>query len=179
MRAWSLLTILKDERTHRGNDGYDDVLGNVYCYNSRVPNSRHIRPGDLAVLRDRTHLLGAGLIDSIDYEESEVAVHRCPHPGCGRTGIKERRTFPAEVKYKCGVCRGVFASPRTEMVPVIAYTAQYFSRWSPISPVPTVRDLTAAYINSANQHSIRELDLVTLMSLDLIPTALYPPTENP
>jgi hypothetical protein len=55
--VWSLLAMLN--RQYGGNEGYDDSLGDVYRYDSTVPNGRHVSVGDVVVLRDAERILGA------------------------------------------------------------------------------------------------------------------------
>lgn len=166
MRAWSLLSIPRDERTHRGNEGYDDVYAHTYDYDSTVPNSRYVRKGDLVLIRDRKNGLGIGFVDSVERRPETKARHRCPQPGCGSTDIKERKTLAP--KYRCGVCFGEFDVPRTEMIRITAYRADYGSRWQRLRPAPSIREFEGAYLNRAQQHAIRELDLNRLVDdLDL------------
>ena len=168
MRAWSLLTIPDDERTHRGNAGYEDVLSHSYDYDSTVQRSRHVRKGDLVLVRNRKNGLGVSIIDSIERRPGTKARHRCPQPGCGSTDIKKRRTIVP--LYRCGVCRFEFDDPRTEMIRITAYRANYGSRWQRLSPAPSIREFEGAYLNRAQQHAIRELDLDMLVDyLDLGP----------
>ena len=168
MRAWSLLTIPIDERTHRGNEGYEDVLSRSYDYDSTVPNSRYVLKGDLVLVRNRKNGLGVSIIDSIERRAGTKARHRCPEPGCGSTDIKERKTIVP--LHRCGVCLSEFDDPRTEMIKITAYRANYESRWQRLRPSPSIHEFEGAYLNRAQQHAIRELELNMLVNyLDLGP----------
>ena len=166
MRAWSLLSIPRDERARRGNAGYEDVFAHTYDYDSTVPNSHHVRKGDLVLVRDRKNGFGISFVDSVERRPDTKARHRCPQHGCGSTDIKERKTLVP--LYRCGVCRAEFDDPRTEMIRITAYRADYGSRWQRLSPGPSIREFEGAYLNRSQQHAIRELDLNRLVDdLDL------------
>jgi hypothetical protein len=118
------------------------------------------------LVRDRKHGLGIGFVDSVERRPDVKARYRCPQHGCGSTDIKERKTLAP--RYRCGVCFGEFDVPRTEMIRITAYRADYGSRWQSLSPAPSIDEFEGAYLNRAQQHAIRELDLGRLVDdLDL------------
>src|SRR5262245_31802326 len=80
--GWLLIAFPHEERQHAGNSGYDDDVQRLYRYDSLVPNSKQIRPGDVAVLRS-TELIGLVRIERIGKETGTKELRRCP--SCGRT----------------------------------------------------------------------------------------------
>ncbi|MEU4550754.1 hypothetical protein [Micromonospora violae] len=116
-RAWSLLTIDESERQFAGNLGYPDVLGSTYAWDSTVPNHRAVQPGDLAVLRNGSHVLGVGWIDDIQNETATKARRRCPR--CGNTAFKTRKQLTP--RYKCSPCQHLFDEPAQEQIDVTVH----------------------------------------------------------
>ena len=88
--CWSLLTV-GDDRQYGGNTGYDDQASEIYRYDSKVPNYRRIRPGDIILLRDQKYAFGVAVIEEITTEEGQKEHQRCP--SCRTTKIKERKTM--------------------------------------------------------------------------------------
>jgi ribosomal protein S27AE len=90
-----------EERQHAGNDGYDDHPSTHYSWDSTVPNCGRIAAGDLIVLWDKQHLLGASVIESVSATPSRKRRHRCTK--CGLASFKERKTKrPRYLCFKCG-----------------------------------------------------------------------------
>lgn len=118
-RAWLLLALSPGDRQHAGNEGYDDAPAALYRYDSLVPNSRQLRPGDLVVLRDRERMLGYASIDQIDRLAGKKRLLKCPT--CGRTRLRRR----AGGEYRCSSCKGVTSAPNSIEVDVDHYTARY------------------------------------------------------
>lgn len=52
MQAWALLSKSDENRVWESNDGYPDVLGSHYVYDTGVANHKRVSVGDLVVLRD-------------------------------------------------------------------------------------------------------------------------------
>lgn len=170
-KAWSLLTLEDSERQFRGNTGYEDVLGRYYSWDETVRNDDKVQEGDLAVLRNKTHVLGLGWIDRIDKTTGDKKRYRCPH--CGSTSFKER-TSPrfADNKYKCAntrKCGKPFAEPVFDpsLKAITFYRADYSRTWQPLDVELMVRDIADAYLNNAKTDAIRELDFPLFRSIVL------------
>lgn len=89
MSAWSFTTISDDRRQYAGNHGYADDLARHYAYDSYVPNYKNVAVGDRVLLRDHDFILGTALVEAIEVEEGVKERLKCP--GCGNTGLKERK----------------------------------------------------------------------------------------
>lgn len=141
--AWLLLTFGED-RQYAGNRGYDDDVRAVYRYDSFVPNHKQIAEGDLAVLRDKTGLLGVARIEAIDRHSGTKTRNRCPE--CGKTTLKQRTS--TTLRYRCHSCSAEFDEPKEDTV-----TCERFDAWFGTSfveatsavPVPMLRAACAAY----------------------------------
>lgn len=152
-RAWVLLT-LGDDRQYAGNLGYEDDPTAVYRYDSLVPNHRQLAVGDTVILRDRTTILGSGIVESIDARPAVKARLACPD--CDTTGIKERTTrIP---RYRCN--RGhEFDAPSTSDVACTAFVAAFGRTFVPVRDVIPPSAIRAAELRSSDQLSIRPIDL--------------------
>ncbi|MEV0196154.1 HNH endonuclease signature motif containing protein [Nonomuraea sp. NPDC050691] len=157
MRAWSFLTLDESERQFAGNLGYEDVLGVRYVWDSTVAHHRSVQPGDLAVLRGKSSVLGLGWIDEITTKPGGKVRRRCP--SCRSTAFKLRRRL--QPVFKCAVteCAAEFDFPEQEEIEVTFYVADYSRTWRPLADVFLVSALNFAYLTQAAQHSIRELSL--------------------
>jgi hypothetical protein len=88
MNYWLLLEKSDETRISKGIDGYRDATGELYHYDSFVPNHRSVSAGDFVVLRKEHEIIGIGTVDSIA-EAADAKIHRrCP--SCGSTDIRER-----------------------------------------------------------------------------------------
>ncbi len=162
MRAWSFLTLEPADRQYVANDGYPDVLGAHYAFDSTVPNHGNVAEGDLAVMRDSAVVLGLGWIDDITVTSGQKLRLRCPN--CTRTGFKRRaRLTPT---YHCPHCQSNFDDPAKESVEVEIFVAQYARTFRAMDARMPVAALAPAYTAQAVQHAIREL------RVDAVQTAL-------
>jgi hypothetical protein len=150
-RAWGLLA-LGESRQFAGNDGYDDVLARHYSYDSTVPNSRHVKRGDLAVLRDADGLLGVGWIQQVDEGPGKKLRRRCPV--CKTSSLKERSV--KRPRYRCEQGHE-FDDASEELLAVVAYRAHYAATWVALGGLLTADELAPLYRSGAQQHAIREL----------------------
>lgn len=130
--AWLLLSIA-GKRQYAGNTGYADIPGEVYRYDSYVPNARHLAVSDVVIFRDRRGAYGFATIQRIDSSEGTKEVLRCPT--CGVAQIKERTS-----KAPRFLCRNkhTFDDPAKVVRDCIKYDAHfgdsYISAESPIPP---------------------------------------------
>lgn len=162
--GWSFLVIGEEDRQHRGNDGYDDQLGEYYSWDSTVPNHRRPDVGDLCVVRDSRGVLGVSWIDGLSRTEGvEKIRQRCP--ACESTDLKARRNM--KPLFRCGrkSCRTEFDDPVEEQIKVTVYRAAYARNWREVDGAVTARDLERACLTHAKQHAIRPLDLSVLRRL--------------
>jgi hypothetical protein len=168
-RAWSLLTVDEAERQFSGNLGYGDVLGSRYVWDSTVPNHANVQPGDLAVLRNGSFVLGVAWIDEILTGTRSKVRRRCP--SCRSTAFKTRKH--ATPRYKCSPCKDAFDVPTEEQIEVTVYAADYERTWRTTTDMRTTA-LTPAYLSQSQQHSIRELNIAYLPSLLTDPADVGP-----
>jgi hypothetical protein len=154
-KAWSLLSLTE---TEQGPSAYPNELGVCYIYDTTVPNGRHIAPGDLAIVRDDTLVLGAGWIDSIDTVPGRKIRPRCPT--CGRAGRRPRKKL--QPKYRCPHCSAEFDDAIEEEVDVKVFNANYSRTWRPADALFPEEVLDPAYATRSKQNAIRRLDVVRL-----------------
>ena len=151
-RAWLLIAI-PDRLQYGGNLGYDDDPASIYRYDSAVPNSRQVSPGDLVLLRDREMLLGAGLVERIVSGPGTKKRFRCPI--CNITGIKKRHGLSP--RWRCHKGH-TFAEALEEEVNVTLYEAHYESTFVPAGGRISASEIRAAAMRPSDQLSIQELD---------------------
>ncbi|MFE3105169.1 P-loop NTPase fold protein [Nocardia tengchongensis] len=157
-RGWALLS-KANERTWASNDGYPDVLGSHYVYDSAVGNHLRVAVGDVVVLRDSQVVHGISRIDLIDTEPAMKTRYVCPN--CGRTGIDTRASL--QPAFRCVSCRHEFDTPDKKEVPVTRYSARYAQQWQPLSGLQT-SDIEPA-LDRARQRAIRRCDLDKLSEI--------------
>ena len=159
-RAWSLLSLPDEERVFQGNDGYGDVTGRSYLFDSRVPNSRHVSLEDLIMLRDGRSVLGFGVVSDIEMSMGDKTIRTCPH--CGSSKLGRRKVKLPE--YRCQKCLFETNTPLESSVTVARFAAHYGGSWVPLrSPLP-VTAVSGCYYGNAAQHAIRELVVEALLS---------------
>ena len=158
-KAWSLIAI-PDRLQYGGNLGYDDDPASTYRYDSAVPNSRWVSPGDLVLLRDREKMLGVGLVERIASRSGSKKRFRCPV--CNVTNIKERHRLSP--RWRCR--RGhTFAEAREEEIIVTLYEAHYGSTYLPADGRISSSEIRTVAVRPSDQPSIQELDLGKLERL--------------
>ncbi|HWA38564.1 MAG TPA: HNH endonuclease signature motif containing protein [Burkholderiales bacterium] len=158
-RAWSLIVLPSEERQYKGNVGYEDDPAAVYRYDSNVANHLQVSAGDVALLRDRNHLLGIARIESIEEKPGTKQRLRCPV--CNNVAIRQRKT--ERVPFRC-TNGHVFEKPRQESVKVTLYAARYSKSFVPAKDAVPVAELKAAAFRPSDQMSIEEVDLRRLES---------------
>jgi len=170
-RYWLLLEKSDDTRISKGIDGYQDKTGELYKYDSLVPNHKQFGIGDYVVLRKENEILGVGRVGNIA-QEADAKIHRrCPE--CSSTDIRERST--KSPKWKCGKCAHEFEAPRESIVEVQLFEAT-IDEFSRLNSPPSVHDVKrcAAEVDGINsQLSILELDSTKIQTL-LEGTAVSP-----
>jgi len=161
---WLLLEKSAETRTSQGIDSYQDKTGELYQYDSLVPNYKNLKRGDFVVLRKENDILGVGRIDEINEGDDEKVHWRCPL--CNSTDIRERTTMSP--KWKCGRCSKEFLEPVETIAEVRSYRAaiEDFSR---LNSPPTVKEVKHCALKGdgvSSQLSILQLDgskLITLL----------------
>jgi hypothetical protein len=157
--AWLVLALDPDDRDHAGNEGYDDEPSRTYLYDSKVQNSRQVAVGDLAVVRDKTQLLGIATIVRIDEQAGAKVLLRCP--ACQKTRLRKR----AAGDFRCASCGEVTTSPIADSVDVTKYAAHFGESFVAARGLATVQELTAACPGYTQQLSMQRIDLSLLPRL--------------
>jgi ribosomal protein L37AE/L43A len=174
-RYWLLLEKSDDTRISKGIDGYQDKTGELYNYDSLVPNHKQLGSGDYVVLRKENDILGVGRVGHIS-QEADAKIHRrCPE--CRSTDIRERSTKSPQ--WKCGKCANEFETPSETIVEVQSFEAA-IDDFSRLNYPPSVHDVKrcAAEGNGINsQLSILELDPTKIQTL-LEGTAVSPSVRS-
>ena len=164
MRGWLMLA-KGDERQHGGNRGYSDIFDSTYVWDTTVPNYGRPQTGDLIAIWDGDILLGASVIERISETDAEKPRLHCP--ACNSTKIKKRKTLVPD--YRCHVqkCRAEFNERDLieKLVRVKRYEAYYPAAWQEFAGVVARGRLAGTCLAPKSQHSIRELDLDSFLSL--------------
>jgi hypothetical protein len=143
-------------------DGYVDVLGVQYSWDSSVSNHAALAVGDSLLLwSDQAGLLGASIIEQIEKSEAERTVYRCPK--CDVTDVRTRSTLTP--RYKCGSCSATFESPKVETKQVVVYKARYPAAWMSASVAVSATECRRLAISPASQHSLRSINVDRLDEL--------------
>lgn len=162
-RCWLLLEKSDVNRISKGIDGYRDMTGESYNYDSFVPNHTNLSAGDFVVLRVDNEIVGVGRIGSISARADVKQHRRCPK--CTSTDIRERVTLsPA---FKCGKCSFEFSQPIQTSAPVTAFQAQIVD-FSRLANPPGVAEVKACALSGdgvASQLSLLALDALKLQTL--------------
>ncbi|MFF0493440.1 HNH endonuclease [Nocardia sp. NPDC003482] len=171
MKAWALLSN-QDDRTWESNEGYEDVLGSQYAYDSGVANHLKVSVGHIVVLRNSTVVHGVSRIDRIDSGPGTKVRYSCPK--CGRTGYVKRTTRTPTFLCRHSDCRHTFDEPRRVDVPVIKYVASYGAQWEPLDGALSFAAIEPA-LDRAQQNAIRSCDVERLEKLLAGVRAVLPP----
>ena len=160
---WLLLEKSDETRVSKGIDGYQDQTGEIYQYDSLVPNYKNLADGDFVVLRKENEILGIGNISGIS-EGNDAKIHRrCPE--CRSTDIRERTT--KQPKWKCGKCSHEFSEPVETIVEVRSYVAT-IDGFTRLNAPPSVRDVKLCAVagnGEASQLSMLNLDAIKIHTL--------------
>ena len=169
--VWALSTF--DSQSYAGHLGYADEAHALYRYDSLVQNSRQLAVGDLAVIRDETHVLGVARITDIDESSGVKQQRRCPQ--CQTTGIRQRKTVLPEFRCKRG---HEFADPVETTARVTLYTASFDGTFVAANGTVGVWELLAAFA-PGDQTSIRRLDIAKLPDSVMSKLTIPPPLDHP
>ena len=151
--TWLLMTVGDDARQRGGNAGYDDKPAVYYSWDSTVPNHAAIRPGAEVVFWDKRRLLGASVVESIDEEEADKVVYRCPE--CGMASFKPRKTKTP--RYLCFECGATFDHPTRRLQRVTTYRSQHAAGWTDLDTSLSGDRLRRLCVSPRSQLSLRPL----------------------
>lgn len=151
MGAWLVLAVADDDRTHGGNDGYDDEPSRHYSWDSTVPNHAAISVGDVIALWDKKSLLGVSVIEGIDVGSAVKDTYSCPV--CERASFKARRTKTPT--YLCWDCKAEFDTPITQTKQVTTYRSQHGINWVDMAGLLTGAELRSLCDSPKSQQSLR------------------------
>lgn len=156
--AWLVLSV-RDRLQYGGNDGYSDVDGCYYRWDSTVQNHRMIEQGHLLVVWDKYEMMGVGFADEIFTRPSSKIRHRCPR--CNSPKIKQRsRIMPT---YRCE-CGEQFENPLEETIDIVAYVGLYGSSWVPLRGTLDAKGCRQLSSQPRSQLSIRPIDKSRLLT---------------
>lgn len=148
MRAWAFLSV-SGERSWQSNEGYQDVLGSHYVYDSGVAYRLQVQTGDIVIVRDQNVVLGVARLESIQTAPATKLRSRCPE--CDRTGVEYRKGRDV---YVCRHCKAEFDTPAKRSEPVIEYIARYASSWQALDGAITTDELEPL-LGGVAQNAIR------------------------
>ena len=162
--SWLLLEKSDDTRVSAGLDGYIDVTGREYSYDSTVPNHAQLKVGDRIVTRLEDQIIGVGKIYSIGIGSKKKVNRRCP--SCNATDIRERKE--QKPRFRCGKCKNEFDMAFESFQTVTTYVAAIddFAKFE--HPGPSVREIKSLGVRSDGapssefQHSMMKLDAAAL-----------------
>lgn len=158
VNAWSCYSAAHEELL---DDAYGDTLGSRYAYDSNVVNHAGIGVGDVVVMRDRSLVLGWGVVTNVTAAPGVKLMQRCPE--CGRAGQKPR--LHATPAFRCPRCKAEFDAPIPAPMEVTTFVATYESTWTPFSSPAPIRALERVYAGRDRQNAIRRLDVERALQL--------------
>lgn len=91
MSNWWLVYVFGEDRSHGGNDGYDDSLRSEYKFTSNVSNHKQVHEGDFFIVCDKQVVVGVAKVKRLKVQLGLVEIRRCPVPGCGKSKMDERK----------------------------------------------------------------------------------------
>jgi ribosomal protein S27AE len=154
--CWLLLEKSDATRVSKGIDGYRDITGDFYHYDSLVPNYRNLKLGDSVVIRKEDEILGIGKIGDIIEKDTTKRHRRCP--ACKATDIRDRKSKTP--MWKCGKCGNEFSEPLESTVNVQAFSAK-IEGFAGLKNPPSVQDVKSCATKGdgrVSQLSILNLD---------------------
>lgn len=153
MTAWLILAA-GEKRVHGGNGGYDDLPHEHYSWDSTVPRHKLPAAGDIVVLWNKSFLLGASRISSIDKEELVNIYFHCPK--CTGQTFKARST--KSPKWRCHSCFHQFDEPDQTAKEVTAYRSNHAGEWLDLQGLLPGSVLREVCVNPREQLSLRFLN---------------------
>lgn len=155
-RAWSLITMGTGQQ-YAGNRGYKDDPRRVYRYDRNVANCRNVQPGDLALVRNRAHLIGIARIEKITSGPGQKTMLRCPVCRNGNLKTRVKKT----PRFRCGKGHE-FEVPQETEIDVTAFAASFAGTFVDAPDAVPVSVIKAAAPRRSDQLSIEEVDVSLL-----------------
>ncbi|MGY5120543.1 HNH endonuclease [Streptomyces sp. 900105755] len=143
------------ERTHGGNDGYDDEPSRHYSWDSTVPNHAALAVGDVIALWDKRSLLGVSVIEGIDTAQAVKQTYCCPECGRARASRPRQNKTPA---YRCWNCKAEFDAPTVRLREVTTYRSRHATAWVDMAGLLTAGELRGLCHSPSSQLSLRPLE---------------------
>ena len=167
-RIWLILEKSDETRVSGSIESYKDRTGEVYNYDSLVPNYTNLSEADFIIIRKENDILGLGRISTIKSAVSIKTHKRCP--SCNTTDIRTRKDKVPQ--WKCGKCKVEFIKPIETKTDVTKYTADIidFNKFDLPPSVSQVKSCALKGDGLKSQNSIMELALkkvTNLLSIDL------------
>ncbi|MEU2055244.1 HNH endonuclease [Streptomyces bungoensis] len=155
VNAWLVLAVPDEERTHGGNDGYEDEPSQHYSWDSTVPNHAALTTGDVIALWDKKSLLGVSVIESVDTGQAVKETYTCPECGRARASRPRRNKTPA---YRCWNCKAEFDAPTVQSKEVTTYRSLHSTAWVDLAGLLTGAELRSLCHSPDSQLSLRPMD---------------------
>lgn len=152
-QAWLLLSF-GEEREYAGNLGYADELSKVYQYDSFVPNHLQISKSDLALLRDKSRLLGVARIERIEVCKGTKERLHCP--ACNLAKLKRRKIYQPE--FRCYNCGNEFDTPVRKLIACTLFTANFGASFVLAKEAISIKALRHACPKYNKQLAMQPLD---------------------
>jgi len=148
--AW-ILKSKGDESAFGGNEGYDDVVGANYIYDTTVKNHDKISEGDIIIVAGKKYIEGFGRIEKIEIKPN-ISKLRFRCPVCNTQEHYERKNVSPTFK-----CRNKheFDDPIREEVVVTQFSAAYKGNYIPCNPKSSVSLLNDYYVKRNFYYSIQ------------------------
>lgn len=100
----------------------------TYSYETDARSKKQITPNDLLFFRNESRLLAVARVESVEIENREQVVHKCPVCGAGSINLRKRRETP----YRC-YHGHQFAAPEDAIHSVVVHTAHFIKDFVRIS----------------------------------------------
>ena len=168
-KLWLILEKSEETRVSSSIESYKDRTGEVYNYDSLVPNYKNVAKDDLVIIRKENKILGLGMIKTITSNKLEKNHKRCPN--CNTTDIRIRKE--KNPIWKCGKCKFEFQEPSETTTEVTNYSAE-INGFNKFDLPPSVTQVKSCALNGDGQKSqlsILQLDInkvSALISTDII-----------
>jgi ribosomal protein S27AE len=162
-KIWLILEKSDETRVSGSIESYRDRTGEIYNYDSLVPNYKNVEQDDIVIIRKENEILGLGWIKTITSNKSEKNHKRCPK--CNTTDIRIRKD--KNPRWKCGKCKFEFPKPNETTTEVTNYTAE-LSDFDKFDLPPSVSQIKLCALNGdglKSQNSIMQLDIKKVSEL--------------
>ena len=174
--GWLCLSKRKLDLQHGGNEGYDDLLGSYYSWDSTVQNHASMELGHLIAIWNGESLLGISYIEHIEVKTGPKWIYKCPE--CGLARIKKRRKLVPLFRCSNQNCLAEFDVPNLIQVQVVWYRADYEAGWVPVEIEVSADRCRSLAKSPSSQLSLRPMNWKKLVELlGEIPKSLVIPLK--